>query len=135
MFDGKNLSKPESNVAIRFADELYNTLLNDSLGSLNNVWKVKQYLKTLWRKDDCSDHRIARDLRSCSPTAVVWKTGTNRADFELYGCQLHLDFMVRKINPYLCPYIFVVVVDANGSPRCALEGIPYTEELIHTCLQ
>ena len=53
--------------------------------------------------------------------------GTNRADFELYGCQIHLDFMMRKMNSYLWPYISVVVVDANGSPRCAIEGIACSE--------
>jgi hypothetical protein len=31
--------------------------------------------------------------------------------------------MMRTINSYLWPYIVVVVVDANGLPRCALEGI------------
>ena len=35
--------------------------------------------------------------------------------------------MMRKLNSYLWPYISVVVVDTNGSPRCALEGIACTE--------
>ena len=33
------------------------------------------------------------------------------------------------MNSYLCPFISVVVVDANGSPRCALEGIACTERV------
>ena len=84
-----------------------------------------QFLKN----DGCVDYRKARDMESGAPTAVVFQTGTNRADFKLYGCQLHLDFMMRKMNSYLWPYISVVVVDANGSPRCALEGIACTERI------
>ena len=49
MFEGKGASKPESNNAIKFADELYGPLLKDTLESLDNMWKVEQYLKTLRR--------------------------------------------------------------------------------------
>jgi len=37
--------------------------------------------------------------------------------------------MMRRMNSYLWPYILVVVVDANGSPRCALEGIACSERV------
>ena len=53
MFDGKGSSKSESKDAIKFTDELYNTLLKDTLESSNNMWKVEHYLKTLWKNDDC----------------------------------------------------------------------------------
>ena len=129
MFDGKGASNSESNAAVELVDDLYHSLLRDTLESSNNLWKVQKHLAELKRNDPCFDYRIARDEITGAPTCVVWQTGTNRADFELYGCQIHLDFMMRKMNSYLWPYISVVVVDANGSPRCALEGIACTERV------
>ena len=40
-----------------------------------------------------------------------------RADFELYGCTLYIDFMKRQMNSYEWPYISIVAMDSNGSPR------------------
>jgi hypothetical protein len=115
-------SKPAANDAVTHANNLYRSVLNNTLASSNNSWKVDAYLQKLKDDDDCFNYCIARDAVTGVPTAVVWQTGTNRSDFELYGCQLHLDFMMKRMNSYLWASISVVVVDANGSPRCALEG-------------
>ena len=48
-------------------------------------------------------------------------------DFELYGCSIFVDFMKRKMNSYDWPYISIVVIDANNSPKYAIEGIACTE--------
>ena len=124
---GEGSQKPHANDAVELADDLNRSLLNDAFESSNNSWKAEAYLKKLKESDPCFDYRIARDESTGAPTAIVWQTGTMRADFELYGCQLHLDFMMRKLNSYLWPHISIVVVDANGSPRCALEGLACTD--------
>ncbi len=122
-------SKPAANDPVAHANDLYHSVLNNTMASSNNSWKVDAYLQKLKDDDDCFDYPIARDAATGVPTAVVWQTETNWSDFELYGCQLHLDFMMRRMNSYLWPYISVVVVDANGSPRCALEGIACSERV------
>jgi hypothetical protein len=111
-------SKPAANDAVTHANDLYHSVLNNTMASSNNFWKVNVYLQKLKDDDDCSNYRIARDAATGVPIAV-----------ELYGCQLHLDFIMRRMNSYLWPYISVVVVDANGSPRCALEGIACSEKV------
>jgi hypothetical protein len=122
-------SKPAANDAVPHANDFYCSVLNNTLASSNNSWKVDEYLQKLKDDDDCFDYRIARDAATRVPTAVVWQTETNQSDFELYGCQLHFDFMMRRMNSYLWPYISVAVVDANGSPMCALEGIACSERV------
>ena len=92
-----------------------------------NTWRVHAYLKSLFSNAPCFDYRIGRDEQTGAATIVLWQTGTMRADFELYGCSLHLDFMKRKMNSYDWPYISVVAMDSNGSPRVVAEGIACTE--------
>ena len=121
--------KPAANEAVIHANDLYRSMLKDTFASDSNDWKIEHFLQKLKENDDCFDYRIARDDATQVPTAVVWQTGTNRSDYYMYGCQLHLDFMMRKLNSYAWPYISVVVIDANGSPRCALEGIACSERV------
>ena len=71
MFDGKGASKPESNAAVELADDLYHSLLRDTLESSNNLWKVEKYLAELKRNDPCFDYQIARDEITGAPTCVV----------------------------------------------------------------
>ena len=93
----------------------------------NNIWKVEKYLESIKQVDEYFDYYIDRDQQTGCPTMVIWQTGTMWADFELYGAGLHLDFMKRKMNSYNWPYVSIVVMDANGSPRVATEGIACTE--------
>ncbi len=58
---------------------------------------------------------------------MMWQTGTMRADFEIYGCALHVDFMKQKTNSSEWLYISIVALDGNGSPRCVAEGIACVE--------
>lgn len=127
MFADQIISRPKSSIAVEQAEELHRSLLKDTMESKGNTWKVEKYLKTVANADDCFDFRIARDADTGSATAVIWQTGTMRADFELYGCALHIDFMKRKLNSYEWPYISLVVIDSNGSPLCAAEGIACVE--------
>jgi hypothetical protein len=129
MFSNQGSLKPAANEAVVHAEELYRSMLKDTFASDSNGWKIEHYLEILKENDDCFDYRVARDGETQVPTAVVWQTGTQRSDFATYGCQLHLDFMMRRLNSYAWPYISVVVIDANGSPRCALEGIACSERV------
>ncbi len=70
---------------------------------------------------------MARNGENGAATAIVWQTGTRRADFEIYGFALHVDFMKHKMNSFEWPYISNVAVDGNGSPRCTVEGIACVE--------
>ena len=89
--------------------------------------KVEKYLESIKQVDECFDSYIARDQQTGCPTMVIWQTGTMRADFEVYGAGLHFDFMKRKMSSYNWPYMSIAVMDANGSPRVAAEGIACTE--------
>ena len=127
MFSSEVIAKPDSSVAIEQAEELYRNLLQSTMESNGNTWKVERYLSSIKKADECFDFRIGRDSMTGSATIVVWQTGTMRADFELYGCTLYLDFMKRKLNSYEWPYISIVAMDSNGSPRVVAEGIACTE--------
>ena len=122
-----HIAKPNSSVAIEEAEELYRNLLQATMENSGNTWKVEQYLNILKKNDRCFDYRIMRDNMSGAATMVLWQTGTMRGDFELYGCALHLDFMKRQLNSYEWPYISIVAMDSNGSPRVVAEGIACTE--------
>ena len=123
-----HITRPDSSVAIEDAEKLYRELLQSTMESGGNTWnKVEQYLKLLKKEDVCFDYRILRDRMSGAATMVLWQTGTMRGDFELYGCALHLDFMKRQLNSYEWPYISIVAMDSNGSPRVVAEGIACTE--------
>lgn len=126
MFDSV-IAKPDSSIAVEQANKLYQDLLRDTMNEDNNSWKVEQYLSKLKQEDECFDYFIGRDNTTGAASIVLWQTGTMRADFELYGCALHVDFMKRRMNCYDWPYISLVVIDANGSPRVAAEGIACTE--------
>lgn len=121
------ITKPDSSIAVEQAEEVYRLLLQNTMENGNNTWRVEQYLTSLRDKDPTFDFRIARDKKTGAATMVVWQTGTMRADFELYGCALHLDFMKRKMNSYDWPYISVVGPDSAMSPRVFVEGIACTE--------
>ncbi len=86
------------------------------------------YLQKLHDSNENFDYKIARDTDSGSATMLVWQTETMRADVELYGCAPHLDFMKRKLNSNLWPYISVVAIDANGCPCVVIEGIACMEQ-------
>ncbi len=58
---------------------------------------------------------------------AVWQTGTMRGDFELCGCALHLDFMKRKLNSFIWPYISIVAINGNDGQRCVAEVIACVE--------
>lgn len=122
-----HITRPDSSVAIEDAEKLYRELLQSTMESGGNTWKVEKYLKLLKKEDECFDYRILRDKMSGAATMVLWQTGTMRGDFELYGCALHLDFMKRQLNSYEWPYISIVAMDSNGSPRVMAEGIACTE--------
>ena len=117
MFSDEVIAKPDSSVAIEQAEELYRNLLESTMENNGNTWKVEKYLSSLKKEDECFDFRIGRDSKSGAATIVVWQTGTMRSDFELYGCTLYLDFMKRQMNSYEWPYISIVAMDSNGSPR------------------
>lgn len=129
MFCNQGSLKPAANEAVVHAEDLYCYMLNDTFVSDCNDWKIEHYLQILKENNNCFDYCVARDGETQVPTAVVWQSGTQRSDFATYGCQLHLDFMMRQLNLYAWPYISVVVIDANGSPRCALEGIACSERV------
>ena len=129
LFCNQGSLKPAANEGVVHAEDLYRSMLKDTLASDCNCWKIEHYLQKLAENDDCFDYCVARDGETQVPTVVVWQTGTQRSDFATYGCQLHLDFMMRRLNSYAWPYISVVVIDANGSPRCALEGIACSERV------
>ena len=80
---GEGSQKPQANDAVEHANELYRSLLTDTFASSNNSWKAESYLKKLKETDICFDYRLARDQGTGSPTAIVWQTGTMRADYEL----------------------------------------------------
>ena len=126
MFDDV-VAKPDSSIAVEQAEELYRNVLRNTMEKGANTWRVDAYLASLKKEDPCFDFRMGRDSGTGAATIVLWQTGTMRADFELYGCALHLDFMKRKMNSYDWPYISVVAMDSNGSPRVVLEGIACTE--------
>ena len=126
MFDDV-VAKPDSSIAVEQAEELYRNVLRNTLEKGANTRRVDAYLTSLKKADPCFDFRMDRDSGTGAATIVLWQTGTMRADFELYGCALHLDFMKRKMNSYDWPYISVVAMDSNGSPRVVLEGIACTE--------
>ncbi len=114
---------PLSSIAVEQVEESYITLLQDTLENKGNTWKVEQYLQSIHASDPSFDFRMARNDENGAATAVVWQTGTMRGYFELYGCALHVDFIKQKLNSFEWPYISIVAVDANGSPRCVSEGI------------
>jgi hypothetical protein len=95
----------------------------------NNSWQVENYLESLKLKDDTFDYFVGRDDATGAASIVVWQTGCMRADFELYGSAIHVDFMARKLNSYDWPYLSLAVIDANSSPRQFGEGIACTERI------
>jgi len=121
------LERPMSSIAVEQAEELYRTLLQDTFQKDGNTWKVTEYLSSLKASDPSFDFRMAQNGENGGATAVIWKTGTMRGDFELNGCALHLHFMKCKLNSFEWPYISIVAVDGNGSPRCVAEGLACVE--------
>ncbi len=107
---------PLSSIAVEQVEELYKTLLWDTLENEENTWNVEQYLQSLHASDPSFDFRMAKNGENGAATAVVWQTGTMRGDFELFGCALHVDFMKRKFYSVEWLYISIIACDANG--RC-----------------
>jgi hypothetical protein len=75
-------SKPAANDAVAHANDLYCSVLNYTMASSNNSWKVDAYLQKLKDGNDCFDYLIARDAATRVPTAVVWQTVTNWSDLS-----------------------------------------------------
>ncbi len=65
-----------------------------------NTGRVEQYLKTLHESDPSFDFQIARNGENGATRASLWQTGTMRADFDLYGCALNVNFMKHKMNSF-----------------------------------
>jgi hypothetical protein len=125
------IAKPGSgeSVAVEEANTIFHELLRDTMNDNNNSWQVENYLESLKLKDDTFDYFVGRDDATGAASIVVWQTGCMRADFELYGSAIHVDFMARKLNSYDWPYLSLAVIDANSSPRQFGEGIACTERI------
>jgi hypothetical protein len=93
------IAKPGSgkSIAVEEANTNFRELLRDTMNDNNNSWQVKNYLETLTLKDDTLDYFVGRDEATGAASIVVWQTRTIRADFELYGSAIHVDFMARKL--------------------------------------
>ena len=117
MFCNQGSLKPAANEAVVHAEDLYRSMLKDTLASDCNSWKIEHYLQKLAENDDCFDYRVARDGETQVPTAVVWQTGTQRSDFATYGCQLgsasQENFLLKGLPP-LQDVAFVAVGVALG---------------------
>ena len=127
MFKDAVVQKPSAGASVDDAEELYLSVLKDTMSTNQNSWLIEKLLKKYRENDGYFDYQIAIDPSSGAATAVVWQTGVMRADFELYGSSLFVDMMKRIMNSYNWPYVSIVVIDANGQPRTAMEGITCTE--------
>jgi hypothetical protein len=125
------IAKPGSgeSVAVEESNTIFQELLRDTMNDNNNSWQVENYLESLKLKDDTFDYFVGRDDATGAASIVVWQTGCMRADFELYGSAIHVDFMAHKLNSYDWPYLSLAVIDANLSPRQFGEGIACTERI------
>ena len=125
------IAKPGAgeSIAVEEANKIFQQLLRDTMNDNNSSWQVENYLECLKVSDDTFDYFVGRDEATGAASIVVWQTGCMRADFELYGSAIHVDFMARKLNSYDWPYLSLAVIDANGSPRQFGEGIACTERV------
>jgi hypothetical protein len=125
------IAKPGAgeSIAVEETNKIFQQLLRDTMNDNNNSWQVENYLECLKVGDDTFDYFVGRDQATGAASIVVWQTGCMRADFELFGSAIHVDFMARKLNSYDWPYLSLAVIHANGSPRQFGEGKACTERI------
>ncbi len=93
------IAKPGTgkSIAVEEANKIFQQLLRDTMNDNTNSWQVENYLESLKLQDDTFDYFIGRDNATGAASIFVWQTGCLRADFELYGSAIHVDFMARKL--------------------------------------
>jgi hypothetical protein len=93
MFKDAVIQKPSAGASVDDAEELYLSVLKDTMSTNQNSWLIEELLKKYRESDEYFDYQISIDPSSGAATAVVWQTGVMRADFELYGCSIFCDMM------------------------------------------